>query len=96
MRILLLILIVVFSLSCENKKKSKTVHGFSKDKLNNIDSYAQSLIENNELPGVVVMVKKGDDLIYFKGFGYSDARFYLNNNKINFKYNSYYITCDNV
>ena len=73
MRILLLILIVVFSLSCENKKKSKTVHGFSKDKLNNIDSYAQSLIENNELPGVVVMVKKGDDLIYFKGFGYSDA-----------------------
>ena len=55
MRILLLILIVVFSLSCENKKKSKTVHGFSKEKLNNIDSYAQSLIENNELPGVVVM-----------------------------------------
>jgi CubicO group peptidase (beta-lactamase class C family) len=37
-----------------------------------LDRYSNSLIDQNELPGLVVMVKKGDKQIFHKSYGYSD------------------------
>jgi CubicO group peptidase (beta-lactamase class C family) len=38
-----------------------------------LDRYSNSLIDQNELPGLVVMVKKGDKQIFHKSYGYSDV-----------------------
>jgi CubicO group peptidase (beta-lactamase class C family) len=38
-----------------------------------IDRYSNSLIDQNELPGLVVMVKKGGKQIFHKSYGYSDV-----------------------
>jgi CubicO group peptidase (beta-lactamase class C family) len=38
-----------------------------------LDRYSNSLIDQNELPGLVVMVKKGGKQIFHKSYGYSDV-----------------------
>jgi CubicO group peptidase (beta-lactamase class C family) len=38
-----------------------------------VDRYSNSLIDQNELPGLVVMVKKGGKQIFHKSYGYSDV-----------------------
>jgi CubicO group peptidase (beta-lactamase class C family) len=69
---LIILLFLTFS-SCSQKEDLSLIHGFSKEKLKNIDVYANDLIKKNILPGLVIMVKRGENLVFHKSFGYSDA-----------------------
>ena len=66
------LLIILLFISCNQLKKETSIFNFSLENLSKIDSYSSKLVENNELPGIVVMVKRGDKLVYHKAFGYSD------------------------
>lgn len=68
---LLLFTILLFC-SCKDNELQK--FNVSSEKwVKELDRYSNSLIDQNELPGLVVMVKKGDKQIFHKSYGYSDA-----------------------
>jgi CubicO group peptidase (beta-lactamase class C family) len=67
---LLLFTILLFC-SCNDNELQK-FNVFSEKWVKELDNYSNSLIDQNELPGLVVMVKKGDKQIFHKSYGYSD------------------------
>ena len=68
---LLLFTILLFC-SCKDNELQK-FNVFSKKWVKEVDRYSNSLIDQNELPGLVVMVKKRDKQIFHKSYGYSDV-----------------------
>ncbi len=68
---LLLFTILLFC-SCKDNELQK-INVFSEKWIQELDGYSNSLINENELPGLVVMVKKRDKQIFHKSYGYSDA-----------------------
>ena len=68
---LLLFTILLFC-SCKDNELLK-FNVFSGELVKEVDRYSNSLIDQNELPGLVVMVKKRDKQIFHKSYGYSDA-----------------------
>ena len=68
---LLLFTILLFC-SCKDNELQK--FNVSSEKwVKELDRYSNSLIDQNELPGLVVMVKKGGKHIFHKSYGYSDV-----------------------
>lgn len=68
----LLLLTMLLFFSCKDNELQK-FNVFSEEWIQELDGYSNSLINTNELPGLVVMVKKGDKQIFHKSYGYSDV-----------------------
>ena len=68
----LLLLTMLLFFSCKDNVLQK-FNVFSEKWVKELDRYSNSLIDQNELPGLVVMVKKRDKQIFHKSYGYSDA-----------------------
>ena len=68
----LLSLAILLFFSCKDNELQK-FNVSSKEWIQELDGYSNSLINENELPGLVVMVKKRDKQIFHKSYGYSDA-----------------------
>ena len=68
----LLLLTMLLFFSCKDNELQK-FNVFSEEWIQELDGYSNSLINTNELPGLVVMVKKRDKQIFHKSYGYSDA-----------------------
>jgi len=67
----LLLFTILLLCSCKDNELQK--FNVSSEKwVKELDRYSNSLIDQNELPGLVVMVKKGDKQIFHKSYGYSD------------------------
>ena len=68
----LLLLTMLLFFSCKDNELQK--FNVSSEKwIQELDGYSNSLINENELPGLVVMVKKRDKQIFHKSYGYSDV-----------------------
>ena len=59
----LLVVLVIFSL-CIQAQTDKRLKGIEKE--------LESILETSKAPGFAVAIVEGDQLIYAKGFGYSD------------------------
>ena len=70
--------IIIFSCVDNSQKKND----LSIQSISKIDSYIEEKITNNQIPGTVILVKKNDNIIHFKSYGYSDFK-----KKIKFKNN---------
>ena len=46
--------------------------GFAPDRLERVTKAFQSYVDNNELPGVVVLIARNDKVAYFKAVGFRD------------------------
>ena len=68
----LLLLTMLLFFSCKDNELQK-FNVSSKEWIQELDGYSNSLINENELPGLVVMVKKRDKQIFHKSYGYSDV-----------------------
>ena len=68
----LLLLTMLLFFSCKDNELQK-FNVFSEKWIQELDGYSNSLINENELPGLVVMVKKRDKQIFHKSYGYSDV-----------------------
>lgn len=68
----LLLFTILLLCSCKDNELQK-FNVFSEKWVKEIDRYSNSLIDQNELPGLVVMVKKGGKQIFHKSYGYSDV-----------------------
>ena len=68
----LLLFTVLLFFCCKDNELQK-FNVFSEKWIQELDGYSNSLINENELPGLVVMVKKRDKQIFHKSYGYSDA-----------------------
>ena len=68
----LLLFTVLLFFCCKDNELQK-FNVFSEKWIQELDGYSNSLIDENELPGLVVMVKKKDKQIFHKSYGYSDA-----------------------
>ena len=68
----LLLLTMLLFFSCKDNELQK-FNVFSEEWIQELDGYSNSLINTNELPGLVVMVKKRDKQIFHKSYGYSDV-----------------------
>jgi len=68
----LLLFTVLLLCSCKDNELQK-FNVFSEKWIQELDGYSNSLINENELPGLVVMVKKRDKQIFHKSYGYSDV-----------------------
>ncbi len=44
--------------------------GFSSAKLNKLDEYFQSLVDDREIAGVVSLIARGDNVVFFQSYGY--------------------------
>ena len=67
----LLLFTILLLCSCKDNELQK-INVSSEKWVKELDRYSNSLIDQNELPGLVVMVKKGDKQIFHKSYGYSD------------------------
>ena len=68
----LLLLTILLFFSCKDNELQK-FNVYSEKWVKEVDRYSNSLINENELPGLVVMVKKGDKQVFHKSYGYSDV-----------------------
>ena len=68
----LLLFTVLLFFCCKDNELQK-FNVFSEKWIQELDGYSNSLINENELPGLVVMVKKRDKQIFHKSYGYSDV-----------------------
>ena len=68
----LLLFTILLLCSCKDNELQK-FNVFSEKWVKELDRYSNSLIDQNELPGLVVMVKKGGKQIFHKSYGYSDV-----------------------
>lgn len=73
MKIKLSALIVLLFFSCDRNEHFNNSNSLSEQKINEINQFSNELIENNELPGLVVLIKKGDKELFHKAYGFSDA-----------------------
>ena len=67
-RLILHIFLVLFIIGCQNSNKSF----LDKERLSNIDVLINQAIENNEIPGAVVLVGNAENIVYHKAYGTSN------------------------
>ena len=82
---LFLIYPLIFTLGCDFNSNGVTEPeslGLSSKKLEEIDHYFEKLVKENKIPGAVALIRKNNEIVYNKAFGYADAE-----NKLEFSKN---------
>ena len=75
-KIFLFLTLIFFILSCDlanTKNNLPENQGVSSERLDRIDSYLNHVIRQNKIPGAVALIRRNDNIIYNKAFGYSDV-----------------------
>ena len=68
--------LIFFVSSCDQTNSKKNLpenQGVSSERLDRIDSYLNKMIKENQIPGAVALIRRNDEIIYNKAFGYSDV-----------------------
>jgi len=75
----------IFTLSCDFNSSGAVdpeTLGISSNKLEEIDHYFEKLVKEDKIPGAVALIRKNNEIVYNKAFGYADVE-----NKLEFSKN---------
>jgi len=75
----------IFTLSCDFNSSGALdpeTLGISSNKLEEIDHYFEKLVKEDKIPGAVALIRKNNEIVYNKAFGYADVE-----NKLEFSKN---------
>lgn len=73
--VLVVVLLLVSAVACKQKQPSSPEDQkdvIEKISLKSVDSVFNTHVQNNDIPGGVMLVAKGGDVVFWKSFGYSD------------------------
>lgn len=71
-----ILITIIFYIGCSNVNISGSEfekQGVSLSRLKRIDNYFNEAIKNNKIPGAVVLVRRNNEIIHNKAYGYSDV-----------------------